>query len=97
MLIFYTIKLNYDNSFNKFNKKYKNDNIKIIENDEDDNNQNTNDKINKELKIKELLQLQKEIDLLRKKKGEKIKKRLNKIYNNSDNRQKYKFKSNNMK
>ena len=86
-----------NNSFNKFNKKSKNDNIKIIENDEDDNNQNTNDKINKELKIKELLQLQKEIDLLREKKGEKIKKRLNKIYNNSDNRQKYKFKNNSMK
>ena len=72
-------------NLNKINEKAKNDNIKIIENDDIANQESFNDKIKKEKKIKELIELQKEIDKLRQERGKKIKNKLNKMhdYNNS--------------
>lgn len=72
-------------NLNKINDKIKNDNIKIIENDDIDNQESINDKFKKEEKIKELIELQKEIDKLRQERSKKIKNKLNKMhnYNNS--------------
>ena len=72
-------------NLNKINEKVKNENIKIIENDDIANQKSINDKIKKEKKIKELIELQKEIDKLRQERGKKIKNKLNKMhdYNNS--------------
>ena len=69
----------------KLNEKSYKFNIKIIENDDIDNQESINDKFKKEEKIKELIELQKEIDNLRQERSKKIKNKLNKMhkYNNS--------------
>ena len=86
------------NSFQNNNENKGNDKIKIIENDDTDSNENSNDKVKKEEKIKQLLELQKEIDKLRQEKGKKINDKLHKIYNNSNNKtQKNKIKNNKKK
>ena len=80
----------FNNNLFKISEKIKNDNIKIIENDdiEDNDNEFFMKVSKKKEKIKELIELQKEIDKLRKEKGKKIKNRLNKIYNNNNNKSK---------
>ena len=82
----------FNNNLYKISEKIKNDNIKIIEN-EDIENEDVDEESKKNGKIKKLIELQKEIDKLRKEKGEKIEKRLNKIYSNNNNKKpKNKFK-----
>ena len=82
----------FNNNLYKISEKIKNDNIKIIEN-EDIENEDVDEESKKNGKIKELIELQKEIDKLRKEKGKKIEKRLNKIYSNNNNKKpKNKFK-----
>ena len=85
-------------NLNKINDKIKNDNIKIIENDDIDNQESINDKFKKEEKIKELIELQKEIDNLRQERSKKIKNKLNKMHNyNNSKIQKNKIKSSTIK
>ena len=84
--------ISLNNNLYKISEKIKNDNIKIIEN-EDIENEDVDEESKKNGKIKELIELQKEIDKLRKEKGKKIEKRLNKIYSNNNNKKpKNKFK-----
>ena len=87
------------NNFQNNNENKGNDKIKIIENDDIDSNENSNDKDKKEKKIKQLLELQKEIDKLRQEKGKKINDKLHRIYNNTNNNktQKNKIKNNKKK
>ena len=85
-------------NLNKINNKTKDDNIKIIENDDIENQESFNDKFKKEEKIKELIELQKEIDKLRQERGKKIKNKLNKMHNyNNSKIPKNKIKSNTIK
>ena len=82
----------------KLNEKSYKFNIKIIENDDIDNQESNNDKFKKEEKIKELIELQKEIDKLRQERSKKIKNKLNKMHNyNNSKIQKNKIKSNTIK
>ena len=78
----------FNNNLYKISEKIKNDNIKIVENDDiaDNDNENNNEDSKKKAKIKELIELQKEIDKLRKERGKKIKNALNKIYSNNNNK-----------
>ena len=85
------------NSFQNNKENKGNDKIKIIENDGMDNNENINSKFEKEEKIKQLIELQKEIDKLRQEKGKKINDKLHKIYNNSNNNKTQKNKIRNNK
>ena len=64
------------------NEKKGNDNIKIIVNEDIDKNSNTDISKQKE-KIRELIELQKEIDKLRQERSKKINNKLNKLYNNN--------------
>ena len=83
------------------NEKKGNDNIKIIVNEDIDKNSNTDISKQKE-KIRELIELQKEIDKLRQERSKKINNKLNKLYNNNtknnnNKKEKTKFKNTNKK
>ena len=83
------------------NEKKGNDNIKIIVNEDIDKNSNTDISKQKE-KIRELIELQKEIDNLRQERSKKINNKLNKLYNNNakynnNKKEKTKFKNTNKK
>ena len=83
------------------NVKKGNDNIKIIVNEDIDKNSNTDISKQKE-KIRELIELQKEIDKLRQERSKKINNKLNKLYNNNakynnNKKEKTKFKNTNKK
>ena len=83
------------------NVKKGNDNIKIIVNEDIDKNSNTDISKQKE-KIRELIELQKEIDKLRLERSKKINNKLNKLYNNNakynnNKKEKTKFKNTNKK
>ena len=83
------------------NVKKGNDNIKIIVNEDIDKNRNTDISKQKE-KIRELIELQKEIDKLRQERSKKINNKLNKLYNNNtknnnNKKEKTKFKNTNKK
>ena len=82
-------------------EKKGNDNIKIIVNEDIDKNSNTDISKQKE-KIRELIELQKEIDKLRQERSKKINNKLNKLYNNNtknnnNKKEKTKFKNTNKK
>ena len=83
---FYNNIITNNNSSDKSKIENINNNIKIIDETDCPNNNN----INKEQKIKQLKELQKEIDKLRKEKGKKISKKLDKI-NSYNNKYKKKF------
>jgi len=83
------------------NEKKGNDNIKIIVNEDIDKNSGTDISKQKE-KIRELIELQKEIDKLRQERSKKINNKLNKLYNNNakynnNKKEKTKFKNTNKK
>ena len=90
-----------DNTIEYNNDKKGNDNIKIIENDDIDKSNNIDTARQKE-KIRELIELQKEIDKLRQERSKKINNKLNKLYNNNtknniNKKEKTKFKNINKK
>ena len=93
--------INDNNIIQNSNEKKGNDNIKIIVNEDIDKNSNTDISKQKE-KIRELIELQKEIDKLRQERSKKINNKLNKLYNNNtknnnNKKEKTKFKNTNKK
>ena len=93
--------INDNNIIQNNNEKKGNDNIKIIVNEDIDKNSNTDISKQKE-KIRELIELQKEIDKLRQERSKKINNKLNKLYNNdaknhNNKKEKTKFKNTNKK
>jgi len=76
---------NYNNNFKKIEEKKENENIKIIENDDIENTDNTPENFNKKQKIKELIELQKEIDKLRLERSKRINNKLSKMHNTYKN------------
>ena len=76
---------NYNNNFSKVEEKKENENIKIIENDDIENTDNTPENFNKKQKIKELIELQKEIDKLRLERSIRINNKLSKMHNTNKN------------
>ena len=90
-----------DNIIQNYSENKGNDNIKIIVNEDIDKNSNTDISKQKE-KIRELIELQKEIDKLRQERSKKINNKLNKLYNNNakynnNKKEKTKFKNTNKK
>ena len=90
-----------DNIIQNNNEKKGNDIIKIIENDDSDKS-NMKDISKQKEKIRELIELQKEIDKLRQERSKKINNKLNKLYNNNtkkdiNKKEKNKFKNINKK
>ena len=91
-----------DNVIQSNNEQKGNDKIKIIENDDIDKSKSIDTSKQKE-KIRELIELQKEIDKLRQERSNKINNKLNKLYNNNDKKnninkkEKTKFKNTNKK
>ena len=75
---------NYNNNFSKVEEKKENENIKIIENDDIENTDNTPENFNKKQKIKELIELQKEIDKLRLERSKRINNKLSKMHTNKN-------------
>ena len=75
---------NYNNNFKKIEEKKENENIKIIENDDIENTDNTPENFNKKQKIKELIELQKEIDKLRLERSKRINNKLSKMHTNKN-------------
>ena len=71
-----------DNVIQGTNEQKGNDKIKIIENDDIDKSNSIETSKQKE-KIRELIELQKEIDKLRQERSKKINNKLNKLYNNN--------------
>jgi len=76
---------NYNNNFKKIEEKKENENIKIIENDDIENTDNTPENFNKKQKIKELIELQKEIDKLRLERSKRINNKLSKMHYTNKN------------
>ena len=74
-----------NNNFKKIEEKKENENIKIIENDDIENTDNTPENFNKKQKIKELIELQKEIDKLRLERSKRINNKLSKMHNTNKN------------
>ena len=75
---------NYNNNFKKIEEKKENENIKIIENDDIENTDNTPENFNKKQKIKELIELQKDIDKLRLERSKRINNKLSKMHTNKN-------------
>ena len=86
-----------DNINQNYSENKGNDNIKIEEYDESDKSKSNIDTIKQKEKIKQLIELQKEIDKLRQEKTKKINNKLNKIYktnnNNINKKEKNKYKT----
>ena len=86
-----------DNIIQNYSENKGNDNIKIEEYDESDKSKSNIDTIKQKEKIKQLIELQKEIDKLRQEKTKKINNKLNKIYktnnNNINKKEKNKYKT----
>ena len=86
-----------DNINQNYSENKGNDNIKIEEYDESDKSKSNIDTIKQKEKIKQLIELQKEIDKLRREKTKKITNKLNKIYktnnNNINKKEKNKYKT----
>ena len=86
-----------DNINQNYSENKGNDNIKIEEYDESDKSKSNIDTIKQKEKIKQLIELQKEIDKLRQEKTKKINNHLNKIYktnnNNINKKEKNKYKT----
>ena len=86
-----------DNIIQNYSENKGNDNIKIEEYDESDKSKSNIDTIKQKEKIKQLIELQKEIDKLRREKTKKITNKLNKIYktnnNNINKKEKNKYKT----
>ena len=78
-------KFTNDNIIQNYSENKGNDNIKIEEYDESDKSKSNIDTIKQKEKIKQLIELQKEIDKLRQEKTKKINNKLNKIYKTSNN------------
>ena len=76
---------NYNNNFKKIEEKKENENIKIIENDDIEKTDNTSENFNKKQKIKELIELQKEIDKLRLERSKRINNKLSKMHYTNKN------------
>jgi hypothetical protein len=76
----------YNNNFKKIEEKKENENIKIIENYDIENTDNTPENFNKKQKIKELIELQKEIDKLRLERSKRINNKLSKMHNTNKNK-----------
>ena len=86
-----------DNIIQNYSENKGNNNIKIEEYDESDKSKSNIDTIKQKEKIKQLIELQKEIDKLRQEKTKKINNKLNKIYkinnNNINKKEKNKYKT----
>ena len=85
-----------DNIIQNNNEKKGNDIIKIIENDDIDKS-NIKDISKQKEKIRELIELQKEIDKLRQERSKKINNKLNKLYNNNTKKDIHKKEKNKFK
>ena len=86
-------KFTNDNIIQNYSENKGNDNIKIEEYDESDKSKSNIDTIKQKEKIKQLIELQKEIDKLRQEKTKKINNKLNKIYKTNNNNIKKKEKN----